>query len=88
MAYRDGISDCSLNSGGGGGGGTSFLELPDELDDSSDPYFYFGWENVDGGWLIRRQERNTSVSLDATVLNNSSYANLAAAWIDRAVLVY
>ena len=89
MAYRDGKSDCGLTStGSGGSGGSSFLEIPDLLDDSTEPFFYFGWTIVNGSWLVRRQERNSSISNDATISSNLSYANLAEAWASRTILVF
>ena len=72
----------------GGGGGTSFLDPSDELDDSDATYFYFGWIDVGGGWLVERQLRSDSSSLYATVSNNPGYATLALAWPDRSILNY
>lgn len=65
-----------------------FLGPSDETDDSGAVYFYFGWASVNGSWLIRRQTRATSLTLNANIVNNASYANLAAAWTARASLTY
>ena len=65
-----------------------FLGPSDETDDSDPVYFYFGWASVDGSWLIRRQTRSTSLTLNANIVNNASYANLSAAWPARASLTY
>lgn len=65
-----------------------FLGPSDETDDSGAVYFYFGWASVNGSWLVRRQTRATSLTLNANIVNNPSYANLAAAWTARASLTY
>lgn len=67
-----------------GGGGTEFLETPDEVDESDPTYFYFGWGNVDGGWLVQRQLRTTGASTRAT----TGYADLTTAWPNRTNLTY
>ena len=64
-----------------------FLPIPELLDEDA-TYFYMGWSDVDGSWLIRRKERSTTSYLDAAIANNSGYADLAAAWPDRATLAY
>ena len=66
---------------------TQFLANPDMFEETS-LYFYMGWDSVNGGWLIRKQVRTNSSFTDATIANNGSYANLAAAWVDRAILTY
>jgi hypothetical protein len=65
-----------------------FLGPSDETDDSDFVYFYFGWASVNGSWLVRRQTRSTSLTLNANIVNNPSYANLAAAWAARVSLTY
>ena len=65
-----------------------FLATPDLVDTTQSDYFYFGWTNILGGWLIRRQDRTDSSSAGADISNNPSYANLTAAWVDRYTLVY
>ena len=61
-----------------------FLSVPNEIDDSDATYFYFGWNSVGDSWLIQRQVRATAITASV----NSGYANLAAAWADRATLTY
>lgn len=61
---------------------------PDQIDETDATYFYFGWESFNGSWLIERQLRSTSSSEIATIVLNSGYADLTAAWTDRATLVY
>lgn len=66
-----------------------FLPTPDNSDDTlDDGYFYFGWESVEGGWLVRRQDRADSLSESATEDNNSSYDSYTDAWSDRDLLDY
>lgn len=65
-----------------------FLGPSDETDDSGAVYFYFGWASVNGSWLVRRQTRATSLTQNANIVNNASYANLTAAWPARASLTY
>ncbi len=65
-----------------------FLGPSDETDDSDSVYFYFGWISINGSWLVRRQTRATSLTLNANIVNNASYANLAAAWPARTSLIY
>jgi hypothetical protein len=72
----------------GGGGGSSFLAAPDNIDDADSIYFYFGWAAVNGGWLIRRQVRSTSLTTDATVSNNIGILDLATGWSSREILTY
>lgn len=72
----------------GTGGGSSFLPAPDRTDETDATFFYFGWENVGGDWLVQRQTRSTGVSVSATGSNNPSYADLTAAFPDRATLTY
>jgi hypothetical protein len=70
-------------------GGANFLPSPDNIDDTSDPtYFYFGWIDVDNGWLIHRQDRLSSLTTDATIANNGTMPDLATAWPSRATLAY
>jgi hypothetical protein len=69
---------------GGSGGGTSFLDSPDELDENSPNYLYFGWVLVGTNWLIRRQSRLTSRTQDAT----NPVGLFATAWGNRHSLTY
>lgn len=71
-----------------GTGGTSFLVVPDETDESDATYFYFGWESINGDWLVHRQTRATSQTVVANSTSNPSYVNLTAAWPDRTSLTY
>jgi hypothetical protein len=67
--------------------GVSYLPVPDN-EETTTAFIYMGWESVSGGWLVRRRDRVTFATGDATVSNNGSYANLTAAWPDRAALIY
>lgn len=73
----------TIKSNSNGTGGTSFLPVP-ELSDHDQTYFYFGWEVVNGGWLIERQSRATSEREFA----NSGYGNLTDAWENKGTLGY
>lgn len=64
-------------------GGSSFLPVP-ELSDHDVTYFYFGWEDVNGTWLIQRQNRETSVSQSAS----TGYVDLTGAWANKENLEY
>lgn len=66
-----------------GDGSAAFVE-PDLVDDTDATYFYFGWTLEDTSWLIQRQDRSTSASLDAT----TGYPDLATAWPNRDSLTY
>ena len=66
----------------------SFLSIPEKQDDTDLTFYYFGWENNDSSWLIQQQERATGFSLNATIVNNSSYVDLDTAWVDKAMLGY
>jgi len=73
----------------GGSGGTAFMPQVDLIDDTNGTYYYFGW--VDGGngyWQINRQTRNNALIGRADIINNTSIANLGAAWPLRAGLTY
>ena len=60
------------------------LSVPNLLDESNAVYFYFGWENVNGGWLVQRQNRSTSITESAT----AGHTNLTDAFADRINLEY
>ena len=64
-----------------------FLPNPDSFEET-DTYFYMGWEDVNGGWLIRKQIRSNSSFTDATVANNGAYLTLTAAWASKNTLTY
>ena len=67
----------------------SFLPPADRVDDTTGrEFFHFGWEDVNGGWLIRRQTRSDSTFVDATEINNSDYTTLEEAWPHRLGLTY
>lgn len=75
--------------GVGGGGGSSFAPTPDEIDDTTaTDVFYFGWSNLNGGWLVRRMQTSTADKLNADATNNPAYTILADAWSDRTNLNY
>ena len=62
-----------------------FLPVPDRVDDTSDEArFYFGWQSVNGGWLIQRQRRAGAEKHSAT----TGYPDLASAWPHRVTLTY
>lgn len=65
-----------------------FLPIPDLFDETDATYFYYGWNNVNGNWLIRRGNRLTAQKQNATISTNSAYANLSAAWPNRNTLNY
>ena len=64
-----------------------FLHTPDEFT-AHDVFFYAGWIDVGGSWLIYRTDRLTSVRQVATIDSNAAHADLAAAWESRLTLVY
>lgn len=66
----------------------TLLPLPNQLDEANAAFFYFGYENVDGSWLIRLQDRATSQTLNATSTNNPAFIDLAASFPNRETLVY
>ena len=62
-----------------------FLPMPERVDDTSDGNrFYFGWQSINGGWLIQRQMRAGAEKHSVT----TGYADLASAWPHRATLTY
>ena len=58
--------------------------LPDEVDQTDPTYFYFGWADVNGGWLIQRQTRASSQTASAT----TGFLDLTSAWAVRETLGY
>lgn len=62
----------------------SFLPVADNTDTSDATFFYFGWADVNGGWLIQRHDRATSAYVSST----AGHADLSTAWPDRANLTY
>lgn len=64
--------------------GYNRLPQPDISDDTSSGYFYWGWDDIEGSWLIRRQTRVSSI-LESS---NSGYASLSQAWGNRETLTY
>ena len=69
-------------------GTTPFLPSPDKIDDSDAVYFYLGWADVNGEWLVRRQLRADAAQANAAPANNPSYSDLSSAWGARATLNY
>lgn len=65
-----------------------FLPTPEQFDETNSDFFFFGYEEVDGSWLVRRQSRQTGQSQDATLAGNPSLPTLAASFPIRETLVY
>ena len=65
-----------------------FNPFPDEYDDTQTDYYYFGWESINGSWLIRKRSKTSSLYTEANNVNNPTYATLALAWVDRVSLTY
>jgi len=90
------VSNFELLSGGAGVDdssgsnnvvSSSNLPVPDLLDENNPIYFYFGWIN-NGNWIIHKQVKSTSVYTVASLTNNTSYATLDEAWLERENLTY
>lgn len=64
------------------------LGVPDLIDETDPASFYWGWEDVNGSWLIRKIDTSDSSYVVADQVGNSGYIDLTAAWVDRAALVY
>ena len=77
VALNGSVDLNSLSSGSG--------FTPADLSASDATYLYFGF---DTDWRIRRVLRADGTADEATNLNNGGYANLTAAWPDRATLTY
>ena len=60
------------------------INAPNLLDEGDTTYWYYGWTDVGGSWLVQRQTRATGISMDAT----TGYADLASAWPNRTSLTY
>ena len=60
------------------------INAPNLSDEGDITYWYFGWNDVDGNWLVQRQTRATGISLNAT----TGYLDLASAWPNRTSLTY
>ena len=65
-----------------------FLVVPDLTEDTDAIHFFFGWSNISGSWLVRRQTRADSTSVDATIANNPSHPDLDSSWAVKEGLVY
>lgn len=65
-----------------------FNPFPDLYDDTATDYYYFGWESVNGDWLIRRRTKASSAYTDCNSQHNPSHPDLATAWVDRTSLTY
>ena len=77
-----------VNAPTGGGTGSSYLPPPDQRD-TSGGFYYMGWtDDFNNGWGIRRISLSNGESTTATVSNNSSATDLAAAWSARTTLTY
>lgn len=89
--FTDADSSQWVETGAGGavvngGGGTATLDVSD-TDFTNATYYYYGGL-LGSAWQINRYERATITKTTATVSNNPTVANLAAAWPDRATLTY
>ncbi len=87
IATSDSTYQATLNEGevsSGGGTISNDLPVPDLFDENDPNFFYFGWENVNGGWLVQRQNRSTSITESAT----TGHTNLTDAFADRINLGY
>ena len=71
-----------------GEGGASYAPEPDSVDQTDATSFYFGWEDIDGGWLIHRQVRATAATSRATQSNNPTFTSFSSAFAARATLTY
>lgn len=65
-----------------------FNPFPDNYSDTATDYYYFGWESINGSWLIRKRSKTSSLYTEASITNNATYATLALAWVDRESLTY
>ena len=63
------------------------LPLYDFLDETNPVYFYFGWEDIHGHWLVERQVRDTSQREFAYGADNDGL-DYDAALDDRETLNY
>ena len=85
MTDMTGTVAHTLNSSGG----DVFLRDPDEVDDTDETYFYWGWTDIESGsWKVRRTVRSNASKTNATIVNNNVYVDLASAWPNRATLAY
>lgn len=75
----------AINTGGSSDEST-FLPTPDRVDDANASYFYFGWDSVEGSWLVRRQLRSDASIVEASVVNNPTYITLTEAWSSKETL--
>jgi hypothetical protein len=71
-----------------GGGGSSFITIS-ETDTTDGTYYYYGGVDAYSAWKINRYSKsNLSVTASATIVENATKADLAAAWVDRTTLTY
>ncbi|MEM1149832.1 MAG: hypothetical protein AAGI03_04645 [Pseudomonadota bacterium] len=68
--------------------GSSFLPIADEFDETDSTFFFYGWENIYGNWLIRRGDRLTAKKVKATQTENPTFQMSTEAWLNRASLNY
>jgi len=65
-----------------------FSPFPDLYENTNATYYYFGWESVNGDWLIRRRTKASSHYTDCNSHHNPSHPDLESAWTDRETLTY
>lgn len=51
-------------------------------------YYFYGGKDSNNVWRVHRWSRNGLVNMVASVVNNSAYVSLEAAWEVRSVLTY
>jgi len=60
-----------------------------EIEEASSTVTYFGMEDKNGNWLVKKIDTTSGAAFSyATINNNSSYATYDTAWTARNSLVY
>lgn len=65
-------------------GASSGLSIPDQIDETSADFFYFGWQDVGGQSLFQRQDRATGLFLSVEGVT----ADFLTDWDNRINLGY
>jgi hypothetical protein len=68
--------------------GSAVLPPSNLIDTEDETFFYWGWENINGSWAVRRTARSDAEYWDATILENPTFPQLADAWPNRASLFF